>query len=267
MDKILKIDTVEILNKLIGQPTSHPMLCVIDDPSGLLSGRCSSVICGFYTVAFRPTRCGDSRYGRKCCDFAESTLTFYAPGQLLPMDRIEVLLAFQPDCFSDTILDLKRYEYTFFHYKENESLHISGQEKRILLSRLNDMREELRYDADLYSARIFAEYICLFLDYCQRFYMRQFIVRENLNKDKLSLFELALNDHFETEYPRCGCMPSARGLALKLDLSLDYLNDLLRAETGMSISEHIKIMLIAITKKRISENGATACCPPKNCVS
>lgn len=267
MDKILKIDTVERLNKIIGQPVSPPMLCVIDYPSGQLSGRCSSVICGFYIVAFRPIGCGDSRYGRKYCDFAGSTLTFYSPGQLMPIDRIEVLLAFQPDCFSDTILDLKRYDYTFFHYKENESLHLSEQEKRVLLSRLDDMREELRYGVDLYSARIFAEYICLFLDYCQRFYMRQFIVRESLNKDKLSLFESALNEHFETEYLRCGCMPSVRSLALKLDLSLDYLNDMLRAETGKSISEHIKTTLIAITKKRISDNAATACCPPKDFVS
>ena len=242
MDEIVKMEHVYQYNEMMGQETLHPLVSVIDF-SKCPKARHARRMYGFYCVFLKDVKCGDMRYGRHYYDYQEGTLVFIAPGQVVGIeDNGEVFqpkgwaLLFHPDLIRGTSLGRSMDEYTFFSYEANEALHLSEQERLVVLECLQNITGELNHAIDKHSRRLIVSNIELLLNYSIRFYERQFITRSEVNKDALSRFERLLNDYFKGDTPQRDGVPSVRWCAEQLHLSANYFGDLIKKETGKSTS-------------------------------
>lgn len=257
MENILRLDHVYQYNERLGVETLHPLVNVID------FSKCppmfhSRHILGFYAVFLKDVKCGDLHYGRHFYDYQEGTLVFIAPGQVAGVENNGEsfqpkgwALIFHPDLLRGTPLARAMKDYSFFSYESCEALHLSEQERKIFLDCLHNIEIELQHSIDKHSRTLIVTNIELLLNYCTRFYDRQFITRENLNKDVLVKFEQLLNDYFQSEKPQDIGLPSVQYCADQLHLSANYFGDLIKKETGKSPQEHIQLKLMGIAKERI----------------
>lgn len=252
--------TIDEFNKQMQQPTLHPEVAVID-PARLEDDGTLCFTGNFYAIRFVQTRCGEARYGRKCADFQYGTLVFTKPGDIVRVCREDAVdgsisgILFHPELFSTKSLVFKKTDYTFFDYRENESLHLSLQEKRIVQDRLEHLHEELRRDIDRHSLRLVSAGLELLLDYCVRFYERQFACRTDIDGEYMEKLDKTLSQYFSL----CG-QKSVEGGISKVEsalssLSLAYLNDFVRAETGKTLAEYIRIRMMEYIKKRVRNDG------------
>ena len=185
-------------------------------------------------------------------------MLFIAPGQVMGSEDDGQLhqpkgwiLTFHPELLRGTPLAHIMKDYSYFSYSANEALHLSEQERHIVIECMEKVLAELRNQVDKHSKSLIVDNIKLLLDYCVRFYDRQFITRENANHDLLARFEELLDDYFNSERPATEGMPSVQYCADKLCLSPNYLSDLLKKETGLSALKHIQQKMLDIAKERV----------------
>ncbi|MDE5623394.1 MAG: helix-turn-helix transcriptional regulator, partial [Alistipes sp.] len=212
----------------------------------------------FYTLFLKDVKCGNLIYGRQYYDYQEGTIVAIAPGQVAGVeDNGEEFqpkgwaLVFHPDLIRGTSLGRSIRNYSFFSYEANEALHLSEQEREIVIDCLHKIRTETEHAVDKHTQRLITANIELLLDYCVRFYERQFITRSNVNNDLLMRFESLLDAYFASERPQSEGLPSVRYFAEQLHLSANYFGDLIKKETGRTAQEHIQLKLIDVAKERI----------------
>lgn len=261
MDELLNLDSIGRYNALRGLPTLHPLVSVIDF-SGVGSAQHARMRFGFYAVFLKEVKCGDIRYGRNLYDYQEGTLVFVAPGQVAGFNSNGEsyrprgwALLFHPDLLQGTPLGRRMKDYTFFSYEVNEALHLSGQEQNTVIDCMRNIGAELGRSIDKHSRTLIVANIELLLNYCVRFYDRQFITREHVNRDVLVRFERVLDDYFQSDRPQELGLPSVRYCADRLNLSANYLGDLLKKETGRSAQDHIQSKLIDVAKEKVFDPG------------
>ena len=261
MDEIQRLDHVYQYNDELQWETLHPLVSVIDFSKCPPSKR-NRRIFGFYTIFLKEVKCGDIHYGRNYYDYQEGTLVFLAPGQVIGfVDNGEVFqpkgwaLVFHPDLLRGTQLARNMKNYSFFSYESNEALHLSEQEKQIVIDCLQNINIELQRGIDKHSQTLIVSNIELLLNYSIRFYDRQFITRENVNKDILMKFEDVLSNYFHSEKPLTIGLPSVHYCADQLHLSPNYLGDLIKKESGRSAQEHIQLKLIDIAKEKVLDTS------------
>lgn len=256
MDSIINFNSIKEYNAFNNQETLHPLVSIVHldkaAPRKLRRLRYS-----FYTVFFKKIKCGDLRYGLSNYDYEEGTLIFLAPGQVIGQDSEEyyqpqgIALVFHPDFISGTTLGKNISDYYFFSYAVNEALHLSEQERHIILDCFSKIEYELQHAIDKHSKQLIISNIELFLNYCTRFYDRQFITRENSNKGILERFENILNSYFTSDKPQNIGLPSVAWCAEKLNLSVNYFGDLIKKETGVTAQEYIQSKVIEVAKERL----------------
>jgi AraC family transcriptional activator of pobA len=257
MDTTRRFNTISEYNAFNKNETKHPLVTVVDlskaDPR-----QGSQMYFGFYIVFLKDVVCGDLVYGRNTYDYQEGTLVFMAPGQVAGVSSNGeyyqpkgYVLAFHPDLIHGTSLGKHIREYNFFGYQSNEALHLSEKEKSIVLDCFSKIDYELQQSVDKHSKRLIVSNIGLFLDYCVRFYDRQFITRDHVYQGVIEKFETMLNDYFSSEKPQTMGLPSVAYCAEKLNLSPNYFGDLVKKETGKTASEYIQFKLIDVAKERI----------------
>lgn len=263
MDEIIKADNISQYNALRGLETLHPLVSVFD-LSKLKPIQNTRIQFGFYSVFLKDSVCGDLKYGCNYYDYQEGTLVFIAPGQVVGINIDPASynpkgwgLLFHPDLIKGTSLGRNIREYTFFSYEMNEALHISERERHIIIDCFKKIEYEVKQPVDKHSKRLISNNIELLLNYCLRFYDRQFITRSEANKDILVRFESLLNDYFNSDLAQISGLPTVRYFADKLHLSPNYFGDLIRKETGRSAQDHIQMKLIDIAKERIFDTGKT----------
>lgn len=260
MDKILRIDTVSEHDAFYQQENLHPLVSVID-----FSGRTPEVYAsrmnfGFYAVYLKDVNCGDIKYGRHSYDYQDRTLVFVAPGQVINVDINKdykpqgYALLFHPDLIRGTSLGKHIDNYSFFSYQTREALHLSEKERKIVLDCFAKIKYELEGGTDKHSKTLIASNIELFLNYCMRFYDRQFISRNDANKDTLEKFEEMLNDYFGSDKPQTLGLPAVSYCADQLHLSPNYFGDLVKKETGKTAMEYIQLKVIDLAKEKILSN-------------
>ena len=254
MNEIMKIDTVRQYNDYFGVETLHPLVSVIEGSKAKPLRYCRKLY-NLYAVLLKDTDCGQLKYGQSRYDYQQGTMLFLAPGQTMGSEDEGWVLAFHPDLLQKTPLARLIKEYSYFSYNANEALHLSGQERETVLECMNKIRTELQHPVDKHSRSLITDNIKLLLDYCIRFYDRQFITRENTNHDILTRFESLLDDYFASDAPVQSGMPSVQYCAGKLCLSPNYLGDLLRKETGMSALKHIQQKTLDIARERMSDTS------------
>ena len=260
MEKIIKLDNISQYNSLRGVETCHPLVSVVDMSKAkpLPNDRISF---GFYCVFFKEIKCGDLKYGCNYYDYQEGTLVFVAPGQVLGVNNKDNVqpkgwaLLFHPDLIRGTSLGHNIKEYSFFSYEINEALHLSEKERQIILDCLGKIDYELNQSIDKHSKTLITNNIELLLNYCMRFYDRQFITRSHVNKDIVMKFEKILNDYFNSGMPQASGLPTVKYCAENIHLSANYMGDLIKKETGKSPLEHIQLKLMDLAKERIFDTS------------
>jgi AraC-like DNA-binding protein len=267
-DIVYRVTTINELHAIAGfEKPKHPLVSVIDysKVNVVNPPESGSFVCSFYTVNFKKS-C-HFMYGRQPFDHQEGTLICTAPEQIITFNRKRDTgssegwgLYFHPELIRNSNLGKKIHEYSFFSYEENEALHLSDEEKQTLLSILKQMVNEYNTNIDHYSHELIISNIELFLNYCKRYYGRQFITRTNQNKDLIVNFENFLSEYVNSDKLRTLGIPSVKHCAEAMNLSANYFGDLLKSETGKNAQEHIHYFLLeqaknllVSSKKRINE--------------
>lgn len=264
MDKeILQIDSIDSYNSLFGLETQHPLVAVIDLADATRFPTHFTMNYGIYALFLKQTRCGDIRYGRQTYDYQEGTVTSFAPGQVVEVNMEPGFkpkargILFHPDLIRGTSLGQNIKNYSFFDYSSAEALHLSDEEKTLFSNCLDLIKSELSRPIDKFSRRLIARNIELLLDYCMRFYSRQFETRAVANHGILSQFESLLNDYFASGRPQSEGLPSVKYFADKACLSPNYFGDLIKKETGKTAQEYIQDKIISLAKDLILSTDKT----------
>lgn len=260
MDDILNFSTIKEYNAFNNNETLHPLVSVVHldkaNPRKLKRLRYE-----FYTIFLKQIHCGDLRYGLGNYDYEEGTLIFLAPQQVIGESKDEyyqpqgIALVFHPDLLLGTSLGKNIGDYHFFSYAVNEALHLSEQERKIVLDCFSKIQYELQHAIDKHSKQLIVSNIELFLNYCTRFYDRQFITRDNVNKGILERFEELLNNYFSSDKPQNSGLPSVAWCAGELHLSTNYFGDLIKKEIGKTAQEYIQSKVIEVAKERIFDHN------------
>jgi AraC family transcriptional regulator, transcriptional activator of pobA len=260
MDEIINFQTVGQYNAFNRNTTLHPLVSVVE-LSKAEPRRLRRMSYGFYTVFLKDIKCGDLRYGCSNYDYEEGSLIFLAPGQVIGSNGEDyyqpqgLALVFHADLIRGTSLARNMNDYTFFSYAVNEALHLSERERQIILDCFSKIKFELEHALDKHSKKLIVTNIELFLNYCVRFYDRQFITRDTAHKGVLERFETLLNDFFSSEKSQIVGLPSVAYCAGELNLSPNYFGDLIKKETGKSAHEYIQLKLIDVAKERIFDGN------------
>jgi len=261
MENIKRFETVNECNVFNNNETLHPSVSVVD-LSKANPRQGSKMYFGFYTVFLKDVKCGDLVYGRQTYDYQEGTLVFLAPGQVAGMNSNGetyqpkgYALVFHADLIHGTSLGKHIQDYTFFSYQSNEALHLSERERKIVLDCFSKIEYELEHSIDKHSKNLIISNIELFLNYCIRFYDRQFITRDKVHKGVLEKFETLLNEYFQTDKPQTNGLPTVAYCAGELNLSASYFGDLIKKESGKTAQEFIQSKVIDVAKEKIFDRN------------
>ena len=262
MKNVLKINTVGDYLRLRNQEVLHPLVGIVDFDKLGEENYSNKDYDAFhykcYAIFLKDAKGCKMHYGGKPYDYDEGTLVFMAPNQTIELGGFDpdyvpkgYAIIFHPDLLLGTDLGKKMSAYNFFSYSSNEALHLSAKERKVILSLLEKIQFELEQNLDKHSKKLIVANIELFLDYCTRFYDRQFLTREMENQGSLEKFDNLLNEYFGSEKPLKHGTPSVGYFADRLHLSSNYFGDLVKKETGNSAQEYIQNKLIDIAKEKV----------------
>lgn len=257
-------NTISDFHKMSGLPKpEHPLVSLVD--YSLVDYQTDEKeirwVQNFYSIGLK--RCmpqGKFRYGQQQYDFDEGLLSFISPGQLMQLE-IETqpivkptgwLLLIHPDFIWNTTLAKSIKQYDFFDYAVNEALFLSEKEEAIITDILLHIHREYHANIDRFSQNIIIAQIELLLNYCERFYQRQFITRKKNSHQLLERLENILNDYFSDDSLIERRLPTATNIANLLNVSTNYLGSLLKTLTGQTTQQHIHNKLIEKAKERLS---------------
>lgn len=233
----------------------HPLITVLDmtnvDRSRIIEDTVMYRL-GIYSI-FCKKSSGTLRYGQSYYDFNEGTLMFTAPNQVVSPGRDVQIeegwgMFFHPDLLQGSALAKKIQHYSFFHYEAREALHISDEEKRVITGCVENIKKEYEQNIDKHTQGLIQSNVELLLGYCDRFYDRQFFSRAPLNNDLLQRFERLLTDYFSQDDLIGAGLPDVNYFATRMNLSSNYLSDLLKRYTGKTTQEHIHLQLVERAK-------------------
>ncbi len=255
-----KFDSLSRVHKVLGLPAPlHPLVSLVNNADGAvqLDRLPKPHVLSFYKIAYKMNFHGKLKYGQQFYDFDEGGMFFVAPNQITGAheeigDQSGYTLLFHPDFLLGYPLARKISQYGFFSYSVHEALHLSEREKETIISVFQIIEEELKSRIDDFSQDVVISQIELLLNYSNRFYKRQFITRKAVNADLLQRVEEVLDEYFRSEETHTSGLPTVQYLADRLNVTANYLSDMLRAYTGQNAQQHIHFRLVERAKARLS---------------
>jgi len=264
MRKILKVKNVSDYSEYLGHTDTHPLISVIDY-SEVSPIRHSLNSYDVYGLFLRDDVSVDLTYGFGQYDYKQGTLICVAPGQIGGKEdngeRVDIkgwAMLFHPDLLRGSRLEQEIKNFTFFDYHVSEALHMSETEHWILVSLMKHVSDELKSGKDDYQNAIVVSYIEVILNYCRRFYDRQFRTRCIVNNDLLKKFRSLLQDYFKKEKQLVYGIPSVQYCADKMCMSANYFGDLVRKTTGDTASHYIRHFVVQLAKDLLSAGESIA---------
>lgn len=255
--EIYEADSIERYNRYFGFETRHPLVSVVHF-DGTVNQPTHCMHFGFYALFLKKTAGCRINYGKTRYDFDDETVVSFAPEQTVGVQRLEggpapeaVGLLFHPDFLNRTPLGQKIRQYSFFSYASNEALHLSAEERVILQDYMAKVERELQHPIDRFSKALIISNIEVILNYCMRFYERQFVTREELNDSTMSRFEALLDEYLGSGMGAEEGIPTVKYFADKVCLSANYFGDLVKSETGKSAQEYIQLKMTLEAKKAL----------------
>ena len=264
MNKILKVRNVGDYSRWVGHTDRHPLVSVIDYAE-VSPVRHSLNNYSIYGIFFHDEAEIDLAYGCGKYDYKKGTVICVAPGQIGGKEdngeRVMLTgwaLLFHPDLLHGTPLEKAIKNYSFFDYRVNEALHMTDEEHGILTSLMRQIRDELQKRHDELQDSIIVGYIELVLNFCQRFYNRQFITRKLDNSDMLMKFDRLLHDYFDRNMQLTLGLPTVQYCADKLCMSSNYFGDMIKKTTGDTASNYIRQYIIQRAKNELATDKSIA---------
>lgn len=258
MKKILKVKNVNDYSRYVGQTDNNPLISVIDY-SEASPIRNSLNYYSVYGIFFHDRADIDLVYGCGKYKYERGAVICVAPGQIggKEDDGEELMLTgwallFHPDILRNSSLEKRIKKYTFFDYSINEALKMTEEEQSILIMLLQQIKQELKNDKDELQNAIVVDYISLILDFCQRFYNRQFRIRKVDNSDILMRFDNLLHKYFEDNKQLVAGIPTVQYCAEHLFMSPNYFGDLIKKTTGETAGNHIKQFVVRLAKNELA---------------
>lgn len=256
---MIHYDTIKKYAEAFNNKALHPLIAYVDLNQSLPMLR-SQFMLGFYAIIIKETRCGDIRYGNQYYDYDEGTMVFIGPNQIIkhePEGEIHQpygkALIFHSDLIKGTNVGKHIHEYTFFSYASYEALHLSNKEREKILVCFDNIENEIIQNIDRHSKKLILSNLELLLNYCTRFYDRQFITRENIGQGIIKQFEQHLNEYLRHEKLQEIGLPTVSFFADTLNLSPNYFGDLIKKESGKSAIEYIHLKLLEYAKEKIMD--------------
>ena len=256
----VRFSTVQEFNDYYGLDTLHPLVSVVryDQERTLHEATCHY---GLYALFLKENKGCKLSYGRTEYDFDEMTVTSFAPGQKLHVEpNLEVTvprwtaLVFHPDLLNRTQLGRNISRYEFFDYTSNEALHLSAGEIEIFREVLSMIQQELQHNIDKHTRELIVSNIELLLNYCLRFYDRQFVTREEINHTVVKKFTSLLDEYIEKKAAAEG-LPSVGYFAEKCCYSAGYFGELVKTETGRNAKDFINDRLLRAAKQLLADDS------------
>ena len=261
MKKIVRIESITQVHDFFDLPKpKHPLVSVlpVDEKMTQFDYGDVTYVLDLFQVSLKAGISGSITYGRNSYDFYEGTMIFTKPNQTLNFSDKDDggessgwVLLFHADLIRKSELGKNIDNYSFFSYEVNEALHLSDDEKKWVTEIVHKIEKEYSQNIDKHTQKLIVSNIELLLDYCTRYYDRQFYTRTNLNKDVVSKFEHLLRDYFRSDKPLIMGVPSVKYCGAELNMSPNYLSDLLKKETGRNAQEHIHDYLIDKAKTKL----------------
>lgn len=257
--EIYEASTIERYNRYFGFETRHPLVSIVHFDETVEQPN-HSMHFGFYALFLKKTTGCKINYGKTTYDFDDETVVSFAPGQTVGIQRVEdgrppeaVGLLFHPDFLNRTPLGQKIKQYRFFSYASNEALHLSAEERVIIQDYMEKIAHELQHPIDRFSKALIVSNIEVLLNYCMRFYERQFITREELNNSTMGRFEELIDDYLDSGLGATEGIPTVKYFADKVCLSPNYFGDLVKSETGKTAQEFIQLKMINTAKSALHD--------------
>lgn len=264
MSKILKVRNPNDYSRYLGLAEQHPLVCIIDYEE-VSPIRHSLNNYSVYGLFLRDDATVNLDYGCGRYDYEKGSLMCVAPGQIGGKEddeeRVSITgwaLLFHPDLLHGTPLEKTIKSYTFFDYRVNEALHMTDEEHDTLVSLMRQIRDEVKRTRDDVQDAIIVNYIGLVLNFCQRFYNRQFITRKLDNSDMLMKFERLLHDYFDGVLQLKLGLPTVQYCADKLCMSANYFGDMVKKTTGDTASSYIRQYVIRQAKNELATGASVA---------
>ncbi len=258
MSNILKVNKPSDYSLWVGQSDPHDLVSVINY-SKLSPVRLSLNNYDVYGLFLQGKEEGlDLTYGTGKYDYSEGTLICVAPGQIGGTEDTGELVnltgwavLFHPDILQGTALEKEIKNFSFFDYRINEALHMTTEERNLMIELIIQLENELKFPHDPMQNRIIAGFINLLLRYAERFYNRQFVSRTVTNNDILSRFERLLKEYFESEKQLTSGIPTVGYCADELCMSSSYFSDVIKRTTGENANQYIKKFVVQLAKNRL----------------
>lgn len=264
VNSIYKFDSLTEFHRVFGLAKPiHPMISFINiaDMKYNVGELPALIVMDFYKIAYKPGLCGNAKYGQNYYDFGEGGLVFTSPNQVFESpngtSKSGCLLLIHSDFFLSYALAKNISQYGFFSYAVNEALHLSDSERTTIMSVFNIINEELSSRIDDFSQDVIVSQVELLLNYCNRFYKRQFITRKAAHVDVLQKLESILDNYFRNEQSLKQGLPTVQFLSEQLNISSSYLGDMMRSLTGQNAQQHIHHKLIEKAKEILSTSNLT----------
>lgn len=258
MAKILHVRNVADYSRWLGHADRHPLISVIDY-SEVSPIRHSLNNYSVYGIFLRDDDLVDLTYGCGKYDYRKGTLICVAPGQIGGKEdngeRVDIkgwAVLFHPDLLHGSALEKDIRKYSFFDYRINEALHMTGEEHDILVSLMRQMKNELENGRDDFQDSILTGYLGLILRFCSRFYQRQFMTRKIANTDVLKRFDALLRDYYENGLQMRQGIPGVQYCADKLCMSTNYFGDLIKKMTGDTARDYIRNFVVQQSKNMLA---------------
>lgn len=253
-------NTVQEFNDYYGLETLHPLVNVVrfNKPAKVEEAMYHY---GLYALFLKENKGCKLSYGRTEYDFDEMTVTSFAPGQVIHVEpNPEVIIpkwtaiVFHPDLLNRTSLGKNISRYEFFDYTSNEALHLSVAEIEIFRGVLSMIQQELNRSIDKHSKELIVNNIELLLNYCLRFYDRQFITREEINHSVVKKFTALLDQYIANQAQQKG-FPSVAYFADKCCYSPKYFGELVKTETGRTAKDFISDRMLIAAKQLLNDES------------
>lgn len=258
---IIKADEIKQYNDYFGFETRHPLVEVVHFDRDY-NQQPHRMTFGFYALFLKKTKGCTINYGRTIYDYDDETVVSFAPGQSVGISRTDdgvvpeaYGLLFHPDFLHRTPLAQKMRQYSFFSYSSNEALHLSQEESSILQDYMDKITRELQHPIDKFSKPLIISNIEVMLNYCMRFYERQFATRSDMHHDALIRFEQLLDEYLDTGLTMTYGIPTVKYFADKICLSPNYFGDLVKSETGRTAQEYIGLKMTNAAKDAILDQN------------
>ncbi len=254
------IKTISEFHLLRGLPRpEHPLISVVDMKDIKIFATADKIICNFYFISLKHATQAKYQYGQQTYGFNEGVLSFMSPNQVFGIEIKDItavptgqMLLIHQDFLWNTVLakNIKNYEY--FDYSVNEALFLTAKEEKVIITIIENIKHEYHSNLDKFSKQIILSHIETLLNYCDRFYNRQFTVREKTNHQILERLEKILTAHFDDPDLMLEGLPTVQRIAKSLNISPSYLGSLLRVLTGQNTQQHIHEKLIEKAKEKLS---------------